>query len=119
MKAQIHLGDTLLEMFEVESGLRQGCCMAPVLFNLYSSLVVERWAAKMENTEGAGVYLRYKHDGKLFRIYTWNAQATKITECQFADDAALLATTKAGDERALREYVQTDSQRLWAHCQHL
>ena len=109
MKAQIRLGDTLLEDFEVENGLRQGCCMAPVLFNLYSSLVVERWAAKMENVEGAGVYLRYKHDGKLFRRYTRNAQETKITECQFADDAALLATTRAGAERALREYVQAAS----------
>ena len=29
-----------------------------------------------------------------------------LTECQFADDAALLATTRTGDVRALREYMQ-------------
>ena len=28
MKAQILLGDTLLEEIDVDNGLRQGCCMA-------------------------------------------------------------------------------------------
>ena len=35
MKAQIRLGNALLEEIDVD-GLRQGCCMAPALFNLYS-----------------------------------------------------------------------------------
>ena len=106
MEARIRLDTTLLEEIEVNNGLRQGCCMAPALFNLYSCLVVERWAARMEGTEGAGVYLRYKHDGRIFRRYTRNAQEMMLTECQFADDAALLATTRAGAVRALREYLQ-------------
>ena len=33
MKARIRLDGALLEEFSVENGLRQGCCMAPVLFN--------------------------------------------------------------------------------------
>ena len=36
MKAAIRLEGTLLEEIDVENGLRQGCCMAPVLFNLYT-----------------------------------------------------------------------------------
>ena len=41
MEASIHLDGTLIEEFSVENGLRQGCCMAPVLFNLYTCLVME------------------------------------------------------------------------------
>lgn len=106
MKAQIRLGDSLLEEIDVDNGLRQGCCMAPALFNLYSCVVVERWTARMEGTDGAGVYIRHKSDGKLYRRYTRNANESKVTECQFADDAALLATTRAGADRSLQEYMQ-------------
>ena len=42
MRAVIRLEGTLLEEISVENELRQGCCMAPVLFNLYTCLVVER-----------------------------------------------------------------------------
>ena len=46
MEAQIRLDNTLLEEIEVNNGLRQGCCMAPAFFNLYSCLVVEQWVAR-------------------------------------------------------------------------
>ena len=72
--------------------------MAPVLFNLYSCLVIERWTARVSDLEDTGIYLRYKLDKKLFRRYTRNAEEMKTSECQFADDAALLATSKRGAE---------------------
>ena len=50
------------------------------------------------------MYLRFKYDQKLFRRYTRNAQETRMSECQFADDAAPLATTCVGAEQAIREY---------------
>ena len=55
------------------NGLQQGCCMARVLFNLYTCLVVEQWCAKVGQVEGVGVELKYKYDGKLFRRYVCNA----------------------------------------------
>ena len=106
MKARIRLEDENLEEIEVNNGLRQGCCMAPSLFNLYSSLLVDLWTSRMKHVEGAGVYIRHKDDGKLFRRYTRNSEITQLNECQFADDAALLATTREGAERALKEYMQ-------------
>ena len=36
MKVRIRLDGALLDEFSAENGLRQGCCMAPVLFNLYT-----------------------------------------------------------------------------------
>ena len=48
---------------------------------------------------GVGIIVRYKYDEKLFRRYTRNACERKVTKCQFADDAALLPSTRAGAER--------------------
>ena len=89
MKAKIRLDGTMLEEIEVQNGLRQGCCMGPVLFNLYTCLAVERWLVRVEDTERVGITIKYKQDKKWFRRYTKNACKGKIIECQFADDAAL------------------------------
>ena len=43
MHAVVRVGGTLSECFEVRNGLRQGCTLAPALFNLYFSAVVTTW----------------------------------------------------------------------------
>ena len=50
--------------------------------------------------EGVGVTVKYKYDQELFRQYTRNACERRVTECQFADDSALLASTRSGAENA-------------------
>ena len=109
MKAKIRLDGSLLEHFGVRNSLRQGCCMAPVLFNLFTCLVTERWQARVEGAEGVGIALNFKYDQKLFRRYTRNANVKLLMECLFADDGALLASTRTGTERAVREYQATCS----------
>ena len=106
MRAQIHLEGSCLEEISVQNGLRQGCCMAPVLFNLYTCLAVERW---MERAEGVGITVKHKVDGKLFRRYTRNTHERKVTECQFADDSALLASTRSGAETSALTNQQTSN----------
>ena len=107
MKAKICLDGELLEEIDVENGLWQGCCMAPVLFNLYTTLLIERWRAKIETVDGVGVTLNYKLDKKLFRRYTRNSSKQNVPECLFADDGALLASTREGAERAVVKYQTT------------
>jgi hypothetical protein len=53
--------------------------------------------------------MNYKYDQKLFWRYTRNAEERILRECQFADDAALMATTRPGAERAVSEYQTTCS----------
>ena len=43
----------------VSNGLRQGCTMAPTLFNLYSCVVAERWLDRVKEEEGVGTVLMY------------------------------------------------------------
>ena len=108
MKAKIRLDGTMLEEIEVQNGLRQGYCMAPVLFNLYTCLAVERWLVRVEDTEGVGITIKYKQNKKLFRRCTKNACERKITECQFAADAALLSSSRTGAETAAMKYQLTN-----------
>ena len=107
MEANICVESELLEEISLENGLRQGCCMAPVLFNLYTCLLMERWAVRVEEHDGVGIQLKYKMDKKLFRKYTRNAEQRKTAECLFADDGALLSCTRASTESAVSEYQAT------------
>ena len=74
MKAKIRLEGKTVEKIRVQNGPRQGCCMAPVLFNFYTCLIVERWLEGVEGAEGVGITVKYKTDEKLFRHYTRYAQ---------------------------------------------
>ena len=107
MRARVRLEGMMLEEIQVRNGLHQGCCMAPVLFNLYTCLAVERWLEKVRGDEGVDMTIQYKLDRKLFRRYTKNASEKRVTECQFADDGAILASTRPGAEKAALVYQQT------------
>jgi len=66
--------------------------MTPVLFNLYTCLVVERWL-NVDGEMDVGIVAHYKYDHCLFRR---NALERLFTDCLFADDGALLASTRSG-----------------------
>ena len=81
MKAQLSInGELVDEKINVDNGPRQGCTMAPTLFNLYACLMVERWAAQVEDIVGAGTCLLYKYDGKLFWRSTRGLHQTWMNE---------------------------------------
>ena len=62
MKARVKMDGTLLDYFDVSNGIRQGCTMAPTLFNHYASIVSERWLHRVEGLEGVGMLLMHKLD---------------------------------------------------------
>ena len=104
MEARVRVGDKLLDEIEVRNGLRQGCTMAPTLFNLYACVVAEQWLERVKDVEGVGTCIFNKMDQQLFRRNTRRAGQGCFRECQFADGVALLATTCKAAEEAIRAY---------------
>jgi len=86
MEARVRVDRTLLDEFDVSYGLRQGGMMVPTLFNLYASIVSERWFHRIEGMEDVGTFLLHKFDQKLFCRATRNAQEIlQLHKAEFAD----------------------------------
>ena len=60
MTANVKVDDELLEGIYVRNGLRQGCTLAPTLFNLYACLVAERWSSRT-NSDVLNAHIRNCH----------------------------------------------------------
>ena len=106
MKASVRVDGELLEEFEVTNGLRQGCTMAPILFNLYACVVAERWVERVKEITDVGTLILCKQDNRLFRSSTRNAREVLLQKGEFADDVVLLACSRVAACAAIRVYVE-------------
>lgn len=100
MSAEVTVDGQVAPEFEVCNGLRQGCVIAPTLFNLYFALVMEQWRVKCSEF---GVDVFYKCGGKLVGERTRRPFHIKVTELLFADDAAAVGTDRESMECAAIE----------------
>ena len=83
MEASVHINGVLSNPFSVSNGLKQGCVLAPFLFNLYFNKVMLDALKEFDD----GVQVRYKMDGKLFRRSgTRLPMSVSICDLRFADD---------------------------------
>ena len=89
MTAQVSLNGTLSEQFPVNQGVKQGCVLAPSLFSIYLSAVLELCP------QHGGVYLRTRTDGKLYNASRLKAKTLTRTVCArellYADDSAMVS----------------------------
>lgn len=75
MQAEVRVGPTTTERFEVKNGLRQGCTLAPTLFNVYFSGMVASWKSKHA---GEGVNVLYMIGRKLVGDCTTKSQLHEV-----------------------------------------
>ena len=60
MSAIVQCGDVVTDPISVRNGLRQGCTMAPLLFNTFMWAVVARWRERIRDVPGvsSGIIVR-------------------------------------------------------------
>ena len=95
--AVARVGDGTTDNINVRNGLRQGCTMAPVLFNLYFAVMVACWRGCCPK-----VTVRYKIGRKLVGDRTAKAKL-EVT----ADDAALYTVSRKAVESVVMTFVTT------------
>jgi hypothetical protein len=97
MRAKVCVDGKLGEWFEVTQGLRQGCVLAPLLFNIFFAFVIKHAENALDEqaTDGYGVRLTHTESGSLFetpkqRRASSMAQFIKVWIALYADDAAMV-----------------------------
>ena len=94
MHSTVNYNGSTSEAFKVSSGVKQGCVLAPTLFSIFFSMLLQ-YAFKNCRE---GVFLHIRSDGKLLNIACLRAK-TKVTkvlirEMLFADDVAVVSHTE-------------------------
>ena len=93
MQARVLTGELQSEFFKVNVGVKQGCVLDPVLFNILLSAITCLFHSVMGHEDG--VRVEYRLDGSLFNIRRLQAhtktKTRQICELQYADDCAILA----------------------------
>lgn len=103
MRATVAIGGEETESFGVGTGVKQGCVMAPVIFNIY--LAAATYLFRKRFRSGGGVEIAYRLDGSLFNLRRLEARtkvsSEEICELQYADDCVLVAHSAADLQCAL------------------
>ena len=91
MMANVSVGGEVSESFSVTNGVKQGCVLAPTLFSIFLSAMLDEAFRDM----GDGIYIQFRQSADLFNVAHFRAK-TKTTrilmrELLFADDSALVA----------------------------
>ena len=95
MLGHVIISGTLSDPFEIKTGVKQGCVLAPLLFIIFYSFVIRESITSCTD----GVYIRFRTDGKLFNLSRLRAkskvQLQLIQELLYADDCVFFASSEA------------------------
>ena len=104
MRACVQDSGDILEAFAVTNGVKQGCVLAPILFCLMFSAMLQDAFHHSED----GIYIIYWIDGKLHNQCHLKAamkmKQTVIRDFLFADDCALNATIEHNMQDSLDSF---------------
>ena len=91
MSARVVATGLVSDPFEVNVGVKQGCVLAPAIFNIYLAAVT--LLARYDMSFEDGIHFKYRFDGGMFNLRRLKAETktrtASIFELQYADDAAI------------------------------
>lgn len=94
--ARVFFNGSLSDSFPIKNGVKQGCVLAPTLFGIFFSVLLQHAFRSTDE----GVYIHTRSDGGLFNLSRLRAKTkirrVLIRDLLFADDAALVAQTETG-----------------------
>ncbi|GFS21415.1 RNA-directed DNA polymerase from mobile element jockey-like protein [Elysia marginata] len=110
-QGHVRLNGDVSEFFPISNCVKQGCVLAPTLFSIFFSKMIEQATEDLAPEDG--VYVRYLLDGSLFNLRRFQAhtktQERLIRDLLFADDAALVAHTEKALQRITSCFAETSS----------
>ena len=105
MQGTMSYDGALSDPFEIQSDVKEGCVLAPTLFGIFFSLLLN--FAFQHSDEG--VYLHTRSDAKLFNLSRLKAKTKVCTvllrEILFANDAALTSDTEEGLQQLINQFA--------------
>ena len=103
MYAQVVMDGFMSSSFPVEVGVKQGCVIAPIIFNLLLVAITLVSHCHLQSSDCVGI--EYRLDGGLFNLRRLQAEtktsSAMISALQYADDATFLSLTAEGIQRSL------------------
>ena len=104
MKGTVLYDGATSDPFNILSGVKQGCVLAPTLFGIFFATFLKHAFGK--STEG--IYLRTRSDGNLFKLSRFRAKTRVhekyVRDLLFADDAAITTHTQEDLQRLLDRF---------------
>ncbi|XP_065062396.1 uncharacterized protein LOC135689175 [Rhopilema esculentum] len=96
----------LTEPFEYNSGVKQGCKLAPTLYGIYAAVLLLLAYATISHQ--FSVKIKFRYDGDLFDLTRLKAKMKTfinfIREAQYADDIAIFSDSSLGLHVLLNAY---------------
>ena len=106
MSASVLIDGEATESFEVKTGVKQGCVIAPTLFSIFISAVLYLVTERLPR----GIDMQYRMDGKLFNLRRLRAKTLithmTILELQYADDNAIMTHAEEDLQAAMDAFSQ-------------
>ena len=109
MMVNVRNGGEVSDTFAITNGVKQGCVLAPMLFSIFLSAMLEEAFKDM----GDGIYIQSRQNADLFTVAHFRAKTKNtnilVTELLFADHSALIAHSAEEIQRIVDAFANASS----------
>ena len=106
VKARLIIDGELSKLFNYNSGVKQGCKLAPTLFGIYAAILL--LLAFKDIKHDHSILIRFRTNGKFFDLRRLKSKSKVlydfIREAQYADDIAIMSNSSFGLQALLDAY---------------